>query len=137
MSLFRLVNSKLSIFFANQQLSPVKRIAVLIFSEFMAICGGLLGLFMGISALSIIELIYYLTLRLFWTNRRFELEGATEQSHSKVADFILNFTLVSFNIKKLNKNQFGHQFHHFNSSNLILLIFSFIIRCKTLFDSYE
>lgn len=35
-------------------------------SDFLAICGGLLGLFLGISLLSIIDLIYFSTLRLFW-----------------------------------------------------------------------
>lgn len=33
-------------------------------SEFISSCGGLLGLFMGISVLSIIELFYFFTLRL-------------------------------------------------------------------------
>ena len=33
-------------------------------TEFLANCGGLLGLFMGFSALSLIEIIYYLTIRL-------------------------------------------------------------------------
>lgn len=47
----------------------VKRIEVYTFSDFLAIFGGLLGLFLGISALSIVELIYYSTLRLFWSIR--------------------------------------------------------------------
>ena len=32
----------------------------------MAICGGLLGLFLGATVLSIIEIVYYSSLRLFW-----------------------------------------------------------------------
>lgn len=35
----------------------------------MANCGGLLGLFMGVSVLSIVEVIYYFTLRLGCTLR--------------------------------------------------------------------
>lgn len=34
--------------------------------DFLYICGGLLGLFLGTSLLSIIEMIYYATLRTFW-----------------------------------------------------------------------
>lgn len=33
-------------------------------TDLLASCGGLLGLFMGISILSLFEIIYYLTLRL-------------------------------------------------------------------------
>lgn len=32
----------------------------------MAICGGLLGLFLGVSVLSLFEIIFHATLRLFW-----------------------------------------------------------------------
>lgn len=39
-------------------------------TDFLAVCGGLLGLFLGVSVLSIFELIYYATLRVFWSNRR-------------------------------------------------------------------
>lgn len=39
-------------------------------TDFLAACGSLLGLFLGISALSIIELIYYVTLHLYWIVRR-------------------------------------------------------------------
>ncbi|XP_031639512.1 pickpocket protein 28-like [Contarinia nasturtii] len=36
------------------------------FADFLAYCGGLLGLFMGISVFSIIELVYFATIHLFW-----------------------------------------------------------------------
>lgn len=39
-------------------------------SDFVASCGGLLGLFMGISVLSIVEMVYFLTLRLGCKLRR-------------------------------------------------------------------
>lgn len=34
------------------------------YTDFLANCGGLLGLFLGFSILSIVEIIYFLTLRL-------------------------------------------------------------------------
>lgn len=37
--------------------------------DFIASCGGLLGLFMGISVLSIVELIYFFTLGLYCKNQ--------------------------------------------------------------------
>lgn len=60
----------MSVFFKDHQVETVKRVEVYSYTDFMAICGGLLGLFLGISILSIIEFIYYFTLRLFWTIRR-------------------------------------------------------------------
>jgi hypothetical protein len=44
---------------------PMFRYQPLTFVEFLAQSGGLLGLFAGISALSIIEIFYFFTLRLF------------------------------------------------------------------------
>lgn len=41
---------------------------------FIANCGGLLGLFLGISMLSIIEFIYFSTLRLYLSLRRWKSE---------------------------------------------------------------
>lgn len=41
-------------------------------SDFLAVCGGLLGLFLGVSVLSIFEIIYFSTLRVFWYIRMAE-----------------------------------------------------------------
>ncbi|XP_055307989.1 pickpocket protein 28-like, partial [Sitodiplosis mosellana] len=61
----------LTIKFKDYQLLDVeKRTELYTNSDFLSVCGGLLGLFMGISALSIIELIYFATLRSFWLIRR-------------------------------------------------------------------
>lgn len=38
-------------------------------ADFLASSGGLFGLFMGASLLSLIEFIYYFTLRLFYARR--------------------------------------------------------------------
>lgn len=61
----------------------VKRLETYSFTDFLAICGGLLGLFLGISLLSMIELIYIFTLRLFWIiqNARSVQPTVTEDEH--------------------------------------------------------
>lgn len=43
------------------------------FSAFISNCGGLMGLFMGASLLSIVEIVYYLILWLFFKIRRQEI----------------------------------------------------------------
>lgn len=60
--------------FLDHKVETLERVEVYSSSDFLAICGGLLGLFLGVSALSIIEFVYYFTLRLFWTIRRARTE---------------------------------------------------------------
>ncbi|XP_031635400.1 pickpocket protein 28-like [Contarinia nasturtii] len=59
------VNSKLFVTFKEQHFIGKVRMAKYSYSGFIANCGGLFGLFMGISVLSVVELVYYFTLRLF------------------------------------------------------------------------
>lgn len=61
--------ARLSIFFKEHQFITSKRSELYGQTDFLANCGGLLGLFMGVSVLSIIEVIYYCTLRLGCTLR--------------------------------------------------------------------
>lgn len=61
--LFRVQLARLSIFFKESQFITSKRSELYGQTDFLANCGGLLGLFMGVSILSI-EIIYYLTIRL-------------------------------------------------------------------------
>uniref|UniRef100_A0A1B0A6D3 Pickpocket protein 28 n=1 Tax=Glossina pallidipes TaxID=7398 RepID=A0A1B0A6D3_GLOPL len=56
--------SRLSIFFKEAQFLTSKRSELYGTTEFLANCGGLLGLFMGVSTLSIVEIIYFCTVRL-------------------------------------------------------------------------
>lgn len=58
--------------------------------DFLAICGGILGLFMGFSALSVIEIIYLSTLRLFWTIYQSRLEENKEKAKQK-EDKVMEF----------------------------------------------
>uniref|UniRef100_A0A182MVQ4 Pickpocket n=1 Tax=Anopheles culicifacies TaxID=139723 RepID=A0A182MVQ4_9DIPT len=55
--------SYLSIHFKVSRFIPIKRSELFGISDFLANCGGVLGLFMGVSILSIVEIIYYCTLK--------------------------------------------------------------------------
>ncbi|KAL1122049.1 hypothetical protein AAG570_003455 [Ranatra chinensis] len=59
--------ARLAIFFKDKQFITSQRSELFGSSDFLASCGGVLGLFSGISLLSIVEVIYYVTLR-FWNN---------------------------------------------------------------------
>lgn len=79
--------------------------------DFLAICGGLLGLCLGISLLSIIELVYYSTLRLYWTIRRSSSDedviapplGRVTSRKSNIATEFLR-TLRSFFVEYCDKS---------------------------------
>ncbi|XP_014277462.1 pickpocket protein 28 isoform X2 [Halyomorpha halys] len=61
--------SRTSIFFKDVQFTTSRRNELYGIVDFLANCGGLLGLFCGVSILSFVELLYYATLRL-WGNLR-------------------------------------------------------------------
>lgn len=54
----------ITIEFKQSEFLAMQRIPFYGLSDFVANCGGLLGLFMGLSFLSIVEIIYFLTIRL-------------------------------------------------------------------------
>ncbi|KAH8387433.1 hypothetical protein KR093_007037 [Drosophila rubida] len=55
--------SRLSIYFKESQFITSKRSELYGITEFLANCGGIFGLFMGFSILSMVELLYHFTLR--------------------------------------------------------------------------
>jgi acid-sensing ion channel, other len=55
--------TKLEFKFKDVDVVPLRRYRHMTFSDFLAQSGGMMGLFAGISALSIIEIFYFLTLR--------------------------------------------------------------------------
>ncbi|GBP43268.1 Pickpocket protein 28 [Eumeta japonica] len=62
--------AKLEVNFKDSQFSSLSRSELFGLTDFMANCGGLLGLFLGFSFLSIVEILYYFTLRLCCIVRR-------------------------------------------------------------------
>uniref|UniRef100_A0A182KHA8 Pickpocket n=1 Tax=Anopheles christyi TaxID=43041 RepID=A0A182KHA8_9DIPT len=69
--------SYLSIHFKVSRFIPIKRSELFGVSDFLANCGGVLGLFMGVSILSIVELIYYCTLKPIMARSRKARAGTT------------------------------------------------------------
>lgn len=57
------------IYFENAGFESTERYAAFDFMDFVASCGGLLGLFMGLSILSFIELAYYFILWIMMVRR--------------------------------------------------------------------
>lgn len=57
--------SFLQVFFKGNQFITMERNELYGNSDFLGSVGGLLGLFVGFSFLSFLEIIYFLTLRLF------------------------------------------------------------------------
>uniref|UniRef100_A0A182T5M0 Pickpocket n=1 Tax=Anopheles maculatus TaxID=74869 RepID=A0A182T5M0_9DIPT len=55
--------SSLLIYFKEAQFISIKRNQLFGVNDFIANCGGILGLFMGVSLLSIVEILYYFTLK--------------------------------------------------------------------------
>lgn len=56
--------ARLSIFFKEAQFLTSKRSELYGITDFLANIGGLLGLFMGVSTLSFVEIFYFCTIRL-------------------------------------------------------------------------
>lgn len=57
------------LFFKEDQFVTLKRAELFGITDFVANCGGLLGLFMGVSLLSLVEIIYFCTIRLIYPQR--------------------------------------------------------------------
>lgn len=75
--------STLAIFFQEPYVTMIKRVELYTYSNFLAVCGGLLGLFLGVSVLSIIEFIYFSTLRLYWQLKQWRRENEIVSLQSK------------------------------------------------------
>ncbi|CAF4930718.1 unnamed protein product [Pieris macdunnoughi] len=58
--------ARVFVFFKEAQFITSRRSELYGPTDFLANCGGLLGLFMGFSILSVVEIIYFLTLRLYY-----------------------------------------------------------------------
>ncbi|XP_017835475.1 pickpocket protein 28 [Drosophila busckii] len=58
------IGSRLTVYFKEQQFTAIKRTILFGVSTLISNCGGIFGLFMGISSLSFIELVYFFCMRI-------------------------------------------------------------------------
>ncbi|XP_068083963.1 pickpocket protein 28 [Anabrus simplex] len=65
-----LLSTSISVFLKNMQVLTRKRSELYGLSDFLANCGGLLGLCIGFSILSLVEVVYFFTLRIFFNFRK-------------------------------------------------------------------
>ena len=81
--------SSMTISFKTHLVSTLMRSASYTLTDFLAVVGGLLGLFLGISALSIVEFIYYSTLRSFFTIRQSKPENTVKPYSRRNANHVI------------------------------------------------
>lgn len=72
------------LFFKEDQFISLKRAELFGITDFIANCGGLLGLFMGVSLLSIVEIIYFCTIRWIYRLKGKRQASSGSSSSSKI-----------------------------------------------------
>ncbi|KAM7342300.1 pickpocket protein 28-like [Cochliomyia hominivorax] len=62
--------SRLVIYYKERQFTAIKRTIIFDFTTLISHCGGIYNLFMGISGISLIEFLYFFTIRLIYNLRK-------------------------------------------------------------------
>lgn len=79
--------TKLYITFKDSEFFAMKRSELYGLTDFIANCGGLLGLFMGVSLLSFVEILYFFTVRfiigIFNRHKKSETVGIAEEEEEE------------------------------------------------------
>uniref|UniRef100_A0AAG5DSI9 Uncharacterized protein n=1 Tax=Anopheles atroparvus TaxID=41427 RepID=A0AAG5DSI9_ANOAO len=76
----RVTMSKVAIFFKKSHIITSRRSELYGMVDFLANCGGLLGLFMGVSILSLLEICYYITMRPFSLRKKKERRRSNREA---------------------------------------------------------
>jgi hypothetical protein len=95
-------SSLIEVYFKSAEFSPQMLQQQLTTFDFVSYCGGSLGLFLGFSALSAIEIVYYLTIRIIF--RRIQKkkvadtnDEVTEPKKRFVVEFLENSSIHGCN----------------------------------------
>ncbi|KAJ8727775.1 hypothetical protein PYW07_001894 [Mythimna separata] len=81
--------SKLEMYFKQPRFMSWRRSELFGLIDFLANCGGLLGLFLGFSFLSLVEIFYFLSLRLCCTLKKdLEEEKAQKKTEKEVYEYV-------------------------------------------------
>lgn len=70
--------ARIVIFFRDNQFIASKRSELYGQTDFLANAGGLLGLFMGVSILSLVEVVYFFTLRVYYRARKYRQDRSAK-----------------------------------------------------------
>lgn len=80
----------MKIFFKTDEFITNKRSELFGRTDFIANCGGLLGLFMGVSILSIVEIIYYFIVHLVCRSRKSGTKVEQKIVHKKNVERVVD-----------------------------------------------
>jgi Amiloride-sensitive sodium channel len=97
--IFSVVYSKLTIYFKKNHFMTSERTKLYGTAEFLANCGGLLGVFLGVSIMSLLEIAHFCTIR-FYFNRKREAKNLISENNPKkteeIRKMIRNFVAEYF-----------------------------------------
>lgn len=100
--------SRLIVKFQRNKFRKIRTTVSLTYADFLAKVGGVLNLFLGASIISFIELLYYVTLRLFFSYRWACLKDFLNEFRSRY--YIIHLDLVGRTETTIS-NQFRHTIH--------------------------
>jgi hypothetical protein len=92
----------LQVFFKSPQFFPIILQQKLTTLDLASYCGGSLGLFLGFSVISAVEIVYYLTLRVICSNRQLNkvsiIRSSEETQGSKnyLVEYLENSSIQGF-----------------------------------------
>lgn len=90
----RITKLRLIIAFGDYLVTTLKKSASCTPTDFLAACGGLLGLFLGLSALNIMQFVYRLALRAFCVLRQLNTRNKVTPFHRNIAIYNSTFHSV-------------------------------------------
>ena len=113
------------IFFNDNAYGGFTKSELIGFTEFLSNTGGLLGLFMGFSVISLIEIIYFLSLRPYCARKRFEEQPQTVKSEGiQLQNRFLNNSLKGAKSKSILVNEYIMRSEMYQEKNFFEKIYT-------------
>lgn len=94
------------IFFNDNAYGGYTKSELIGFTEFLSNTGGLLGLFMGFSVISLIEIVYFVSLRPYCERKRFKMQQKIKSEEIQLQDRLFNNNLKGSNSKSFLVNEY-------------------------------
>lgn len=80
------------VMFKSQDFFPIILKQQLTTLDFVSYCGGSLGLFLGFSALSAVEIIYYFSMRIVFAKKREKkISNSVQRNPNKTQNYLIDF----------------------------------------------